>query len=173
MPPAPPMGFTIDVFNFDGGRYRTCLQHLARGPPSTSSTSVVAATGHAASTPQGAHHRRLQLPWWHRCFLALMVGAPGPSASAPPGGPPSTFLTIDGGHSPTTSSGTSRGPVVDCRVEFKITEWDVEELAPPTGSQPLPRWANVKVVLRHFHQCCYRSSPLWFFCWRGFWSLCR
>jgi hypothetical protein len=29
------------------------------------------------------------------------------------------------------------------------------------------------VVLRHFHRCCYRSSPLWFFCWRGLWSLGR
>jgi hypothetical protein len=28
---------------------------------------------------------------------------------------------------------------------------------------PLPSVVNVKVVLRHFHQCCYRSSPLWFF----------
>jgi hypothetical protein len=26
---------------------------------------------------------------------------------------------------------------------------------------------RVKVVLRHFHRCRYRSSPLWFFCWRG------
>jgi hypothetical protein len=25
----------------------------------------------------------------------------------------------------------------------------------------------VEVVLRHFHRCRYRSSPLWFFCWRG------
>jgi hypothetical protein len=29
-------------------------------------------------------------------------------------------------------------------------------------------FSNVKVVLRHFHRCCYRSNPLWFFCWRGF-----
>jgi hypothetical protein len=28
--------------------------------------------------------------------------------------------------------------------------------------------ASIEVVLRHFHRCCYRSSPLWFFCWRGF-----
>jgi hypothetical protein len=26
----------------------------------------------------------------------------------------------------------------------------------------------VKVVLRHFHRCCYRSSPLWFFFGEGF-----
>jgi hypothetical protein len=35
------------------------------------------------------------------------------------------------------------------------------------GSGPAP----VEVVLRHFHWYCYRSIPLWFFCWRGFWSL--
>jgi hypothetical protein len=29
---------------------------------------------------------------------------------------------------------------------------------------PLPGALNVEVVLRHFHWCCYRSSPLWFFC---------
>jgi hypothetical protein len=29
----------------------------------------------------------------------------------------------------------------------------------------------VEVVLRYFHRCLYRSSPLWFFCWRGLWSL--
>jgi hypothetical protein len=26
---------------------------------------------------------------------------------------------------------------------------------------------DVEVVLGHFHRSCYRSSPLWFFCWRG------
>jgi hypothetical protein len=25
----------------------------------------------------------------------------------------------------------------------------------------------VEVVLRQFHRCCYRSSLLWFFCWKG------
>jgi hypothetical protein len=25
----------------------------------------------------------------------------------------------------------------------------------------------VEMVLRYFHRCRYRSSPLWFFCWRG------
>jgi hypothetical protein len=65
----------------------------------------------------------------------LMVGAPGRSAPAPPGGPPSTFLCwwwalldlqlwhlpgacrrrfhVDGGRSRTFSSDTSRGPAVD------------------------------------------------------------
>jgi hypothetical protein len=31
----------------------------------------------------------------------------------------------------------------------------------------------VEAVSRHFHRCCYRSSTLWFFCWRGLWSLGR
>jgi hypothetical protein len=52
-PPAPPRGPTIDVFNFGGGRCRTCRQHQLGGPPSTSSTSVVVAAGPAASTPRG------------------------------------------------------------------------------------------------------------------------
>jgi hypothetical protein len=34
------------------------------GPPSTSPTSVVAAAGLAASTPQGARNRHLLLRWW-------------------------------------------------------------------------------------------------------------
>jgi hypothetical protein len=34
-------------------------------------------------------------------------------------------------------------------------------------ADPLPGAPNVEVVLRHFHRCRYRSSPLWFFCWRG------
>jgi hypothetical protein len=48
-----------------------------------------------------------------RRFLALMVGAPGPPALAHPKGLPSTFLSIDGGRSWTSSSDTSRGPAVD------------------------------------------------------------
>jgi hypothetical protein len=56
-------GSAIDVFSFGGGCYPTASTPQG-GPPSTSSTSVVAAAGHAASTPQGARHRRLQLRWW-------------------------------------------------------------------------------------------------------------
>jgi hypothetical protein len=57
-----------------------------------------AAAGFVVSTHQGARHRH---------FLALMVGAPRPLALAPPGGPPLTFLSIDGGRSPTFSSRSS------------------------------------------------------------------
>jgi hypothetical protein len=27
---------------------------------------------------------------------------------------------------------------------------------------PLPGAPNVKVILRHFHRHCFKSSPLWF-----------
>jgi hypothetical protein len=42
-----------------------------------------------------------------------MLGAPGSSALAPPGGPSSTFLSVGGGRSWFSSSDTTRGPVVD------------------------------------------------------------
>jgi hypothetical protein len=50
--PSPPRGPAIDVFNFGGGQCGTYRQHLPGGPPSTSSTSVVAAVGTVASTPR-------------------------------------------------------------------------------------------------------------------------
>jgi hypothetical protein len=59
-----PRGPAIDVFNFGGSRCQTLPATPPKGPPSTSSTSEVAAAGPAASTPQGAHHRSLQLRWW-------------------------------------------------------------------------------------------------------------
>jgi hypothetical protein len=79
-----------------------------------------------------AHRRR---------FLALMVHAPGSLAPAPPRGPPSTFLSVDGGRSRifvstrqgarcrrfltlmvgapgSTATATPRGPVIDvCYVD--------------------------------------------------------
>jgi hypothetical protein len=61
----------------------------------------------------------------------------------------------------------SEVPVVNVFPDVFPEEWrgmppdqDIEsviELKPRT----------VEVVLRHFHRCRYRSSPLWFFCWRG------
>jgi hypothetical protein len=81
-------GPAIDVFNFGGGRYRTCQQHLPGGLPSMSPTPVVAATGPAASNPQGARHRRLQLRWW------LLLNLP----PAPPRGPAIDVFNFDGGH---------------------------------------------------------------------------
>jgi hypothetical protein len=61
IPTTPPRGPAIDVFNFNGGRCQTCRQHPPGGPPSTSSTSVVATAGPVACTPHGVCHRRLQL----------------------------------------------------------------------------------------------------------------
>jgi hypothetical protein len=84
LPQHPDRGPAIDVFNFGGGRCRTCRQH--------------------------------------------------------PQGPPIDVFNFGGGRFLTTSFGTSRGPAVECRVKFKITERGTEELAPPAGSQPLLRW---------------------------------
>jgi hypothetical protein len=50
---------------------------------------------------------------------------------------------------------------------------EVEALLPEKHQAPLPGAPNVEVVLRHFNRCRYRCSPLWFFCWRGPWSLGR
>jgi hypothetical protein len=87
LPPAPPRGPTIGIFNFGGGRCRTYLKHPLRGPPLTSSTSVVAAAKLAARTPKGAHRRRLQLQWW------LLPNLP----PAPPGGPAIDVFGFGGG----------------------------------------------------------------------------
>jgi hypothetical protein len=59
IPTATLRGAAINIFNIGGGRCQPCRQHPPGGLPSTSSTSVVAAVGPAASTPQGACHRRL------------------------------------------------------------------------------------------------------------------
>jgi hypothetical protein len=106
IPAAPRRGPAIDVSNFGGGRYRTYRQHPPGGPPSTSSTSMVAAARHAGSTPQGACHRHFELRWWP---LPNMPGAPHrgsaidvsnfgggrcrPCRQHPPGGLPSTSST--------------------------------------------------------------------------------
>jgi hypothetical protein len=39
----------------------------------------------------------------------------------------------------------------------------VEASLPVKHQAPLPGELNVEAVLRHFHWCYYRSSPLWFF----------
>jgi hypothetical protein len=46
-------GPAIDVFNFSGGRCRTLPRSTPRGPPSTTSTSVVAAVGPCRQHPPG------------------------------------------------------------------------------------------------------------------------
>jgi hypothetical protein len=45
----------------------------------------------------------------HRCFLALIVDALGSPALTPPRGPPSMFLSVDGGRSRISGSRTSQG----------------------------------------------------------------
>jgi hypothetical protein len=100
------------------------LRHLPGGPLSTFlSVDGGCPRFSSSGTSQGAYRRY---------FLALMVGALGSQALAPPGGPPltlfmlmvgapgspalapqrgppSTFHSIDGGCSRISSSGTSRG----------------------------------------------------------------
>jgi hypothetical protein len=97
LPPAPPRGSSIDVFNFSGGHCWTCRQQPPGGPPSTSPTSMVAATGPVASTPRGP-------PSTHSTSV---VAAAGPAASTPrePAIHVSNFWT--------SSSDTSRGPTVN------------------------------------------------------------
>jgi hypothetical protein len=67
----------------------------------TSSTSVVVAPGHAASTPQGVRHRRLQLWWWSLLEIP----------AAPLGGLPSTSFSTSvaaaTGHVDSTPQGAS------------------------------------------------------------------
>jgi hypothetical protein len=61
-----------------------------------------------------------------------------------------TFLSIDGGRSQIFNSGKKIRVLALLKgsyrfklpsKKFKITEQSAEELAPPAGSQPLPRWA--------------------------------
>jgi hypothetical protein len=60
---------------------------------------------------------------YRTCRQQLPGGQPltsptfGPLAPAPHRGPPSTFLSVDGGRSRTSSFGTSRVPAVDYRVK--------------------------------------------------------
>jgi hypothetical protein len=77
IPIAPPREPAINVFNFGGGHCRICRQHPL---------------GNIFNFG-GRHFRkyRRHLPVYRRRhFLALMVGALGPPALAPPGGSPST-----------------------------------------------------------------------------------
>jgi hypothetical protein len=94
--------------------------------------------------PERGRHRHLQLWWWSlpdlppapprgavidvsifsgghcRTYRQHPRGPPstspisGPPAPAPPRRSPSTFLSVDGGRSRTSSSGTPRGAAIDC-----------------------------------------------------------
>jgi hypothetical protein len=100
MPPTPPRGLAIDVFSIGGGRCRTCRQYPPRGPSST----FLSVDGGRSPTFSSRSPALVPPRARRRCFLALMVGAPGSPAPTPPGGPPSTFLSVDGGRSRIFSS---------------------------------------------------------------------
>jgi hypothetical protein len=124
----PPRGPAVNVFYVDGGRSRITSSGTSQGASHQRFFTLMVDTPRSsAPAPPGARRR---------CFLALIVGALGSSPLAPPGGPPSTFFTlmvdapgslaptppgaplltflsVDGGRSRISSSGTSRGPAVD------------------------------------------------------------
>jgi hypothetical protein len=58
-----------------------------------------------------------------RHFLMLMVAAPESLALAPPGGPPSMFLSVDGWRSLISTSGTSQGSTVDVCYIYGGRSW--------------------------------------------------
>jgi hypothetical protein len=74
-------------------------------------------------------------------------------------------LLVNGSH--LAPQGESRNIIMG------MTTWSSRNTAPRETPSPLPGAPNVEAVLRYFHRCCYRSSPLWFFCWRGLRSLGR
>jgi hypothetical protein len=113
--------------------------------------------------------------------FTLMVGIPGPSAPASLGGPPSTFscrwwalpdlqlrhlpgarhrrFHVDGGRSRISSSGTSRGPVVDVFASV-VGAPGSPAPAPPGGPPSMFScwwWALPDLQLRHLpgahHRC--------------------
>jgi hypothetical protein len=122
-----PRWSAIDVFNFHDDCCRTCRQHPPGGPPSMSSTSVVAAARPTASTLRGPPSTSL---------------ISEPPAPAPPGAPPST--------SPTSEPPASAPPRARRQLRSKkdkITERSIKKLAPLMDSQPLSRW--VRGLCRH------------------------
>jgi hypothetical protein len=50
-------------------------------------------------------------------------------------------------------------------VNAKEVKW--VQIAPQIAFEYVFEVHSVEVVLRHFHRCCYRSSSLCFFCWKG------
>jgi hypothetical protein len=116
-----PQGAAIDISNIGGGRCQICQQHPPGGPPSTSPTPVVAAAGPTASTPKGPTTDVFNFGDG-RC-LTCRQHPQGPtihisnfqtsSFGTSQGPAVNAFLSVDGGHSRTFSFGTSRGPTVD------------------------------------------------------------
>jgi hypothetical protein len=69
-----PRGPTIDVFSFGGGRCQTLPLAPPGRPPSTSSTSEVAAAGSCCQHPQGARLRQI-LKWFCDTSTGASTGA--------------------------------------------------------------------------------------------------
>jgi hypothetical protein len=96
LPLGPLRGAVIDVSNISGGHCRTLLP----SPPRRSTINVFNIRG-----------GRCRI-----CHQHPLGGPPStsltfePLALAPPGGPPSIFLSVDGGRAQTSSSDTSRSP---------------------------------------------------------------
>jgi hypothetical protein len=149
LPLAPPRGLAIDVFNFRGGRCRICRQHPQGVCHRHLQLRWWPLPDLAASTPRG-----LTIDVFNfgggRCRICRQHLPGGPPSTSPtseppaptsPEGPPSMFLSVDGGRARTSCSDTSRGPPLTAEYKDKITEWGAKKLAPSAGSQPLPRWA--------------------------------
>jgi hypothetical protein len=68
----------------------------------------------------------------------LMMGAPGSPTPAPPRGPPSMFLSVDGGRFGITSYDTSRGPAVDILLALRAGAPGSPALAPHGGPGSFP-----------------------------------
>jgi hypothetical protein len=126
---APPRGPPSTFLSVDGGRSQISssatsqggpaalldlqLQHLPGAHCRCFLPLIVDAPGSLAPAPKRGgttlpDHQLRHLPGVrHWRFLALMVDAPRSSALAPPEGPLSMFLSVDGGCSRISSSGTS------------------------------------------------------------------
>jgi hypothetical protein len=147
-----------------GGLHRQCAPGSPAPAPLRSPPSTFLSVGGGCSrissfgTPQGAHHRRLQLQWWSLPDLP----------PAPPRGPAINVFSFDGDPCRTCRQHPPGGPPSTSSTSVVVAA----VLAASTPRGPTIDVFNF-MVLRHFHRCCYRSSSLWFFYWRGFWSLGR
>jgi hypothetical protein len=103
--PAPPEGLPSTFLSIDGGRTLIFISGTYKGARRRRFLALmVSASGSSTLAPPRVAAIDV---------FTLMVGTPRSPARAPPGGPPSTFLSVDGGHSRIFSFDTSRGPAVD------------------------------------------------------------
>jgi hypothetical protein len=122
-------GSPLTFLSVDGGRCRIYISGTSQG----SAVDIFYVDGGHSwitiSTSQGPRRRR---------FLALMVGATGSTAPTPPKGPPSMFLSLNGGHSQIYSSGTSLGACHRCFLALMVG-------APGSTAPAPPRWPTVDI----------------------------